>query len=186
MPRTIKDTMMRAIRHRIGPQAVPRGFLATYMLSMISRENQNGYSIMQGISEKSKGSWRPGPGTIYPMLKALVKEGLIKPVNIWSHHGYKSSAYYSITEKGREQLDEWRKFISQQRTGDYGMLAIFTELFSPSDMITHYLEHIPVEYEIFFEKVAELSPSEKERTLKNMKELMEVQMSKIDTTLKKK
>lgn len=186
MPRTIKDSMMRAIRHRIGPQAVPRGFLATYMLSMISREDQNGYSIMQGISEKSKGAWRPGPGTIYPMLKALSKEGLIRPLNPVGQRRDKSSTNYSITEKGRVQLDEWRKFITEQRTKDYGMMAIFTELFSPSDIITFYMEHMPSEYDVVFEKIAQLSPSEKEEVLKNMKELMETQLSKIDSTLKKR
>lgn len=156
------------------------------MLSMISREDQNGYSIMQGISEKSKGAWRPGPGTIYPMLRALSKEGLIKPLNPVGERGDKSSTNYSITEKGKAQLDEWRKFITEQRTGDYGMLAIFTELLSPSDIISFYMEHMPMEYDVVFEKVTQLAPSLKEEALKNMKELMEAQMSKIDSTLKKK
>ena len=173
------------MRRRIGPQAVPRGFLAAYILSMISHEDQNGYSIMQDISKKSKGAWRPGPGTIYPMLKALSREGLIKPVNTTSRYTDKSSTNYAITEKGRKQLDEWRKFIAEQRTKDYGMIAIFTELFSPDDIIAHYMEHIPIEYEVFFEKVAELSPSEREKVLKRMKELFETQMSKIDSALKK-
>jgi DNA-binding PadR family transcriptional regulator len=177
---------MREIRHRIGPQAVPRGFLATYMLSMISHEDQNGYSIIQGISEKSKGVWRPGPGTIYPMLKALSKEGLIKPLNSVGQRGDNSSTNYSITEKGRVQLDEWRKFITEQQTRDYGMIAIFTELFSPSAIITFYMEHMPMEYEVVFEKITQLSHSEKEEALKNMKELIETQMSRIDSTLKKK
>lgn len=141
---------------------------------------------MQGISEKSKGAWRPGPGTIYPMLKALSKEGLIKSSDTSDQRGDKSSTNYAITEKGREQLDEWRKFITEQRTNDYGMLAIFTELFSPSDMITFYLEHMPTEYDVFFEKITQLPPSLKEEALKNMRELMETQMSKIDSSLKKK
>lgn len=171
--------------HRIGPQAVPRGFLAAYMLSTISREDQNGYSIMQGISEKSWGAWRPGPGTIYPMLKALTKEGMIKPLNQVGKPSDKSSTNYSITEKGRVQLDEWRKFITEQQTNDYGMLAIFKELLSPSGIISLYMEHMPMEYEVFFEKIAQLSPSFKEEALKNMKEMMEVQLSKIDSILKK-
>ncbi len=186
MPPTIKDSMMREIKRRIGPQAVPRGFLATYILSMISREYQNGYSIMQGIGEKSKGAWRPGPGTIYPMLKAMSKEGLIKPLNPIGRRGDKSSTDYSITEKGRVQLNEWRRFITEQRTGDYGMLAIFTELFSASAIISFYMDHMPMEYAVVFEKIGELPPSEKEEVLKNMKELVEAQLTKIDSNLKKR
>jgi DNA-binding PadR family transcriptional regulator len=186
MAPTIKDSLMREMRHRIPPQAVPRGFLATYMLSMISHGNQNGYSIMQGINEKSKGEWRPGPGTIYPMLKALSKEGLIEPLNRAGKSGDRSSTNYSITEKGKLQLDEWRKFITEQRTTDYGMLAILRELFSPSGIITFYMEHMPMEYEVLFEKITQLSPSEKEKAFKNMKELMETQMSRLDSILKKK
>jgi DNA-binding PadR family transcriptional regulator len=172
--------MMQETVHLVPPQAVPRGFLAAYMLAMISREDQNGYSLMQSISEKSKGAWRPGPGAIYPMLKSLSKEGLIKPLSPTARRQRKSRTNYYITEKGKERLDEWRKSITEGLKGDYGIRTILTELYSPPEIISLQIEHMEMEYELIFEKIAQLSRSEREEALKKMKELIEAQLSKID------
>jgi DNA-binding PadR family transcriptional regulator len=39
----------------------------------------NGYGIITAIAERSDGSWRPGPGSVYPALRLLEDEGLIAP-----------------------------------------------------------------------------------------------------------
>ena len=62
----------------IHPQAVPRGILRLYILSMLSKREETGYSIMRTIEDKTEGAWRPGPGTVYPLLRSLLKEGLLE------------------------------------------------------------------------------------------------------------
>ncbi|HKT22866.1 MAG TPA: PadR family transcriptional regulator, partial [Nitrososphaerales archaeon] len=65
--------MARAPTKRwLHPQAVPRGFLRLYTLAQLSRGPETGYSIMQKIDERTDGAWKPGPGTMYPLLKSMV------------------------------------------------------------------------------------------------------------------
>jgi DNA-binding PadR family transcriptional regulator len=43
-----------------------------------------------------QGWWRPSPGSIYPMLKAMVEEGVLNR---------SSDNRYSLTAKGREEIE---------------------------------------------------------------------------------
>src|SRR4051812_41243193 len=38
----------------------------------------NGYQVIQEISERSHGSWRPSPGSVYPTIQQLQDEGLVE------------------------------------------------------------------------------------------------------------
>src|ERR1700675_973086 len=88
------------------PQTVPRGFLRLYLLFLLSRRPESGYSMMQTIAERTEGAWRPGPGTIYPLLKSMVREGLVEPLGSGKEKG---SVTYSVTEKGTEELEEMQR-----------------------------------------------------------------------------
>ncbi|WP_240931191.1 PadR family transcriptional regulator [Acidianus sulfidivorans] len=55
-----------------------------------------GAEIMERVEEESMGMWRPSPGSVYPMIKALEEEGLIKVAKI---EGTKK--YYELSETGR-------------------------------------------------------------------------------------
>ena len=80
------------------PQAVPRGFLRFYIMLMVSRAPRTGYDIMQSIEERTEGAWRPGPGTVYPLLKALAEEGFVATTG----HGKRESSirYGSPRQEG--------------------------------------------------------------------------------------
>jgi DNA-binding PadR family transcriptional regulator len=73
--------------------------LILYLLS--SEGTLTGAEIMEKIEANTIGMWRPSPGSVYPMIKALEDEGLIKVVKT---EGTKK--YYGITEKGREVIGE--------------------------------------------------------------------------------
>src|SRR2546428_4267618 len=105
------------ISHRrrwMDPQSVPRGFLRFYVLSLLSRRPEAGYSIMRTIEETTDGAWRPGPGTVYPLLRGMGDESLVRPMDSAGREG---SLAYSITEQGEKALGEvqqspleaWRK-----------------------------------------------------------------------------
>jgi len=38
----------------------------------------NGYQVIQQISERSQGEWRPSPGSVYPTIQQLEDEGLVE------------------------------------------------------------------------------------------------------------
>src|SRR2546428_12997250 len=93
------------ISHRrrwMDPQSVPRGFLRFYVLSLLSRRPEAGYSIMRTIEETTDGAWRPGPGTGYPLLRGMVDESLGRPMDSAGREG---SGAYSIREKGKKAVE---------------------------------------------------------------------------------
>ena len=183
---TTKHLVVQDIKRHLRPQAVPRGFLRAYMLSMLSRTNQTGYSIMQSINEKSKGVWRPGPGTIYPLLRTLAEEELVKSVNSGSKSNDRHCISYSITEKGRRELEQMQQSIIEQRTEDHGIMAVFVELFPASYLTSFYLKHLPWECEFVLQKVAELPVNERKNVLKETKAMFESQLSKVESELKQR
>ena len=70
--------------------------LRTWVLSLVARGPKNGAELMNAIEEMSQGWWRPSPGSIYPLLEALVQEGFIAK---------RSDGRYELTATGRQALD---------------------------------------------------------------------------------
>jgi len=60
-----------------GPK-VGRGDVRTAILRLLGEEPRNGYQLIQALTERSGGVWRPSPGSIYPALQQLEDEGLIQ------------------------------------------------------------------------------------------------------------
>ena len=73
-----------------------RGWLRPWILSLLSKTPKNGAEIMDDIERMSWGGWRPSPGSIYPLLDEMTKDGLITK---------REDGRYEITEKGRGESD---------------------------------------------------------------------------------
>jgi DNA-binding PadR family transcriptional regulator len=105
-----------------------RGDVRAAILSLLSERSLNGYQIMQELEQRSRGSWRPSPGAVYPALQQLEDEALV--------HAESSSGgrVYSLTETGRtyvrEHADEfaapWE--AGSQPACDDTVLGVFAEL----------------------------------------------------------
>ena len=54
-----------------------RGFLRPQIVQLLEKRPMNGVDIMNELQEMSHGWYRPSPGSIYPLLEQLEKEGLI-------------------------------------------------------------------------------------------------------------
>jgi DNA-binding PadR family transcriptional regulator len=67
---------------------------------LLAEEPRNGYQLMQAIEERSKGLWRPSPGSVYPTLAQLEDEGLIRSVES------QGARRFEITDAGREHLED--------------------------------------------------------------------------------
>lgn len=81
---------------RHGWRPFRRRGLRTWVLSTLSATPKNGAEIMDEIEAMSQGWWRPSPGSVYPMLEEMTKEGLILK---------REDGRYAITDKGRQELD---------------------------------------------------------------------------------
>ncbi len=62
---------------RPGPK-VARGDVRAAILALLSEQPRNGYQIIQEISRRSGGIWKPSSGSVYPALQQLEDEGLIR------------------------------------------------------------------------------------------------------------
>lgn len=58
-----------------------RGFLRPQVLELFEQGPMNGVDIMNRLQQESRGWYRPSPGSIYPLLEQLEKEGLIAKNN---------------------------------------------------------------------------------------------------------
>jgi DNA-binding PadR family transcriptional regulator len=81
-----------------GPRA-RRGDVRAAILALLAEEPRNGYQIMQELSERSGGAWRPSPGSVYPALNQLEDEGLVTATDV---DGRKA---YTITDAGRQEVE---------------------------------------------------------------------------------
>ena len=81
---------------------VPKGFLRHKTLELLGDKPMSGSEIADEIERRTAGQWRPGPGSIYPLLAWLKKNGYTtkQPVE---KNGIKR---YILTEAGRQFLDE--------------------------------------------------------------------------------
>src|ERR1017187_9684802 len=78
-----------------GPRA-KRGDVRAAALALLAQEPMNGYQIIQQISERSGGIWRPSAGSIYPALAQLEDENLI---TVLPADGGRRA--YTLTDEGR-------------------------------------------------------------------------------------
>lgn len=83
----------------------PKGLLRYYVLELLSEESRSGSELMDLIEERSRGLWRPSPGSIYPLLEWLKDRGYVKEAQT----GDINVRRYSLTEKGRKFLEEQRE-----------------------------------------------------------------------------
>ena len=80
--------------------SVPKGLLKLAALRMLSESSLSGADLQNQIIRRSGGEWRPGPGSIYFILKELLKKALI--VELPRRGG--TTRRYVISTKGREEL----------------------------------------------------------------------------------
>ncbi|MET0932501.1 MAG: PadR family transcriptional regulator [Mycetocola sp.] len=78
-----------------GGTRMGRGDVRAAVLALLAEKPMHGYQIIQQIEERSGGSWKPSPGSVYPTLQLLADEGLIRAEE---SNGRKT---YSLTEEGR-------------------------------------------------------------------------------------
>lgn len=84
----------------------PRGLLRFLVLKMLAEKPMSGAKIVEHIEKETRGRWKPGPGSIYPLLAWLRKKGYTKELPR-EEAGVKN---YVLTEKGKDFFKEQVKF----------------------------------------------------------------------------
>jgi DNA-binding PadR family transcriptional regulator len=79
---------------------VRRGDVRVAILAVLAHGPLNGYQVIQQISERTDGAWRPSPGSVYPTISQLEDEGLVEGDD---ERGRRT---LSLSEAGRAYLVE--------------------------------------------------------------------------------
>lgn len=89
------------------------GELPLVVLAILSGAPRNGYELLSELERLFSPDYRPSPGSIYPALKALVTEKLIRPR---ASDGRKA---YELTASGRSALQKRAAMLAEieVRTG---------------------------------------------------------------------
>lgn len=104
---------------------VPKGFLRYHVLEALNQKAMSGSELMEEIQKHTGGTWKPSPGSIYPLLAWLQDNTYIKELP--TENGFKR---YELTQTGKDLFVEQMK-IREKFTQDSGFLAspIFDRFF---------------------------------------------------------
>jgi DNA-binding PadR family transcriptional regulator len=79
------------------------GSTKLYILSVLSKGPLHGYGVLKEIKDKSEGCCTITPGTIYPVLRELERDGFI--VSSEAVSGGRIRITYELTERGKQVLE---------------------------------------------------------------------------------
>lgn len=89
-----------------------RGMLPLYLLITLRERPLHGTELIKSLSEMSGHNWKPSPGSVYPVLRRLEKEGLL--AGRWRRSQGAPQRVYKLTEEGKRSLPRLREELVKQ------------------------------------------------------------------------
>ncbi len=87
------------------PSELVQGTLDMLILKTLALEPLHGFGITLRLEQMSQGVFHVNPGTLFPALKRLERDGLI--IGAWrTTENNRRARYYSLSAAGRRRLDE--------------------------------------------------------------------------------
>ncbi|MEM7452886.1 MAG: helix-turn-helix transcriptional regulator [Planctomycetota bacterium] len=85
-----------------------RGAGPTAVLQLLSRGEMYGYQLVESLASESKGVFKLGQSTLYPMLYNMETKGLVVSTRKEGPNGRKRR-YYRLTTDGKKRLEKDRE-----------------------------------------------------------------------------
>ena len=107
-----RDRFQRHSRHGRGGPRARRGDIRAAILALLAERAMHGYEMIKELEERTRGTWIPSAGSIYPTLQLLEEEGLI------SGEEAEGKRRFTLTETGveansaREGAEPWDQVTS--------------------------------------------------------------------------
>ena len=83
------------------------------ILKLLQQREMYGYEIVRSIASATHQAITPGEGVVYPLLRALEKDGDLKSRT--EPAGGRTRVYYALTAKGVrrlfDQTDQWTRIV---------------------------------------------------------------------------
>ena len=105
-----------------GAPRTRRGYIKFILLELLSEHPQHGYELMKELENRRGGFRRPSPGSVYPTLQMLEEGGYLTSEQI------DDKRVYTITNPGRQLLDEHKQQVDSSKVDDGLMASEPTEL----------------------------------------------------------
>jgi DNA-binding PadR family transcriptional regulator len=103
-----------------------RGDVRAVILALLAERPMHGYEMLEELSRRTSGLWRPSPGSLYPALQLLEDQGLVRSTE------EQGRRRFELTEEGRALQAQstpgtalWEKIVS---AADDGALALRSTL----------------------------------------------------------
>lgn len=151
-----------------------------YLLASLSKRPATGYEIMQGIEERTDGAWRPGPGTIYPLLKSLEGE---KFVCASPKASKTSRVLYKITTAGENKLSEMRAEMASFGRKERVIMRLASDLVPSRDLVPVILSRARESAEFLRAKISELPEPDRTESLRELGTITENQLDWVRSNL---
>jgi transcriptional regulator len=83
---------------------IPQGTLDLLILTIVRREPMHGYGIAQRLKALTHGTFQINPGSLFPTLYALERDGKLRCQERPSENN-RQARYYTLTREGRKALE---------------------------------------------------------------------------------
>jgi transcriptional regulator len=94
---------------------IPPGTLDLLILTILRREPLHGYGIAERLKTLTAGTFQVNPGSMFPALYALERDGKLRSEERPSENNRKAR-FYALTSRGRKQLEReerrWARVIT--------------------------------------------------------------------------
>jgi DNA-binding PadR family transcriptional regulator len=114
-----------------------RGDVRTAILALLADRPMHGYEMIQEITRRSRGIWRPSPGSVYPTLQLLADEGLVT-----STEGSGSKRLFELTDEGRAAVEAqdappWEQIAEDLDPDDVNLRTAIGQLMGAAFQVHH-------------------------------------------------
>jgi DNA-binding PadR family transcriptional regulator len=141
-------------RERRGMRRLRRGILKLAVLKLLAEMPRHGYDLIRAVREKG---WGGGAGSVYPLLAALEKAGLI------TGRDEGDRRIYQLTEQGRrllgEHAAELERLLNDSDDEEEGVDEMASQLRDSAGRL--------------MQAISQLGPSSKPETIERARELLD-------------
>lgn len=88
------------------------GTLRYAILGLLNRNNMTGYEMSKAFEQTLSAFWTAKHSQIYPELKNLTRDGLVK-YHVAITGNVLEKKVYSITDSGREEFNRWEQTLTE-------------------------------------------------------------------------
>jgi DNA-binding PadR family transcriptional regulator len=138
---------------RRGIRRLRRGILKLAVLKLLAEMPRHGYDLIRAVREKG---WGGGAGSVYPLLAALEKAGLV------AGRDEGDRRIYELTEQGRRLLGEHAAELER-------LLNDSDDEEAPNDMASQLRDSAGR----LMQAISQLGPSSKPETIERARELLD-------------